>query len=74
MDDFDKETVRKLARNFAKHIPKNLSYDEEEDLKIAAVEQIVNAWHVFAFVEIYSIFIEEFYTYRYNINNGRKQH
>lgn len=73
MDDFDKETVRKLARNFAKHIPKNLLYDEEEDLKIAAVEQIVNAWHVFAFVEIYSIFNNEFLTYRY-INNGRKQY
>ncbi len=60
MDDFDKENIRKLARSFAKHTDKNLLPQEEEDLKIAAMRQIADAWHI-RLVEIVSVFNDEYF-------------
>jgi len=64
MDDFDKENICRIARNFAKHINKNLLPAEEEDLKFAAIRQISEAYHI-KIIEVVSVFDEEYFKIRY---------
>ena len=69
MNDFDKNNVRRLARNFANHINKNLLPNEEEDLKVAAMKQIAEAYHL-RIIEIISIFEDEYLRTRHFPKKG----